>query len=405
MEDDFLVGSRIGLIGKRLDYSYSKIIHENYLNSPYELIELKDEEELKAFMTNFAYSGVNVTNPYKQAVIPYLDALDEVATATQSVNTIVNQNGLLIGYNTDYFGFETLLHNNKIDTKNKHIYLLGDGGVSKTVQYALKNRWVTVVSRHPKEKQISYESLLEQNDIELLINATSVGVSPNYFDIQPSVYEVLKKNNNILTIDLNYNPNVSYFCSLSKTHYNGLEMLIKQAILSNNLMTGRLEEYDLDAIVKDLTQYKNYFIIGLTGSGKTTFGKKLALEKNLKFIDIDLEIEQREQKTITQIFKDFGELYFRKLEEEITIEYAFKEGYVISCGGGIVLNDKAMAALKAYSYGIFLKTKIDTIINRLSDDEIRKRPLIEENTKEKLEELYQKRIDLYELYADEILEE
>ena len=123
---------RYGLIGEKLGHSFSKIIHEQLSDYTYDLIPLT-KKELDVFMTEKQFSALNVTIPYKETVIPYLDEVDTHAQKIGAVNTIVNRNGRLTGYNTDFYGFRYMLLNNGIDVKNKKALVLGKGGASKAV--------------------------------------------------------------------------------------------------------------------------------------------------------------------------------------------------------------------------------------------------------------------------------
>jgi shikimate dehydrogenase len=149
---------RYGLIGEKLGHSYSKIIHEKLADYTYDLIPLS-REEFGLFMEKMDFTAINVTIPYKQGVIPYLDELHPLAQEIGAVNTIVNKNGHSVGYNTDFYGFEYMLKHNDIQIKGKKCLILGAGGSSLTVQAVLRHLSageIYVVSRKVDEKSINY---------------------------------------------------------------------------------------------------------------------------------------------------------------------------------------------------------------------------------------------------------
>ena len=170
-----------GCIGEKLSHSFSKIIHNEICDYDYELYEIK-KDELKTLLTERKFKAINVTIPYKQDVIPYLDSIDEFALKIGAVNTIVNKNGKLLGYNTDFSGMCCLIENSKIDLKNKKVLILGSGGTSKTafaVASYLGAKEIYKVSRKSTESSISYDDAYKlHNDAHIIINTTPVGMYP-----------------------------------------------------------------------------------------------------------------------------------------------------------------------------------------------------------------------------------
>ena len=131
--------TRYGLIGSKLGHSYSKIIHEQIADYTYELMPLPTEDEARAFMERRDFAAINVTIPYKQLVIPYCDVVDPKAAAIGAVNTIVNRDGKLYGYNTDYAGFAYLARAHGVDFAGKTVLILGTGGTHSTVAAVCKD--------------------------------------------------------------------------------------------------------------------------------------------------------------------------------------------------------------------------------------------------------------------------
>ena len=248
---------RFGLIGRKLGHSYSrdyfarKFVELGLKNYSYELFELPSVEGLKAWALREGLSGFNVTVPYKQEVIPQLDALDEVATAVGAVNCVTIENGRLVGHNTDAPAFRDTLEdllNTKHITLNT-AFILGTGGAARAVAYALGQLGIgfTFVSRHPgqHDNAISYDCFCGGRMPAalgmgvLIVNATPVGMYPNV-DQTPLDLSSLQMDAGrmpaVHCYDLVYNPSptrllheaVSLGCGVK----DGLEMLHRQADLS-----------------------------------------------------------------------------------------------------------------------------------------------------------------------------
>ncbi len=202
-----------GLLGESLKHSISPKIHNSLFNfsnlhERYVLFEIKPEY-LKSFMSNiqkYNIKGMNVTIPYKVEVMQYLDIIDEHAKNIGSINTIKINDGVKIGYNTDYYGFEKLLEINNVSVENKIVVILGSGGSSKTVKYYCKQynaKEVYIVSRNKNNtSHISYDDLITL-DFDVLINTTPVGMYPD-IDAIPINQDILKQTHDV--IDLIYNP-------------------------------------------------------------------------------------------------------------------------------------------------------------------------------------------------------
>lgn len=249
---------KYGLIGEQLTHSWSKIIHEQLADYNYDLIPLT-QDEFYTFMKEKDFTAINVTIPYKQEVIPYLDAMDESARNIGAVNTIVNDHGILRGYNTDYLGFLRTIKRNNIDIKSKKCIVLGNGGASKAIIGALNTceaKEIIIVNRSTPSGVLSYEQCYETHtDAELIVNTTPVGMFPNY---SSSPIDLTRFPNCSVVIDIIYNPLKTKLLlqaeSLHMTAINGLEMLVAQAKYACEYFTGKhLEETSIDTIVDVLT--------------------------------------------------------------------------------------------------------------------------------------------------------
>ena len=222
-----------GLIGETLGHSYSKQIHERLANYIYELHPLS-RGEFPAFMELHDFTAINVTVPYKKAVIPYLDQLDPLAERIGAVNTIVNRSGRLTGYNTDYFGFLYLLDRSGIHVSGKKVLVLGNGGAAQPGFAALSERGAeeTIVVKYREEPgTVTYETAAALHaDTEIIINTSPVGMFPNTdatpIDLTP--YRGLQA-----AIDIIANPLETRFLREARERgartAGGLDMLVAQA--------------------------------------------------------------------------------------------------------------------------------------------------------------------------------
>lgn len=236
--------SKYGLLGKTLKHSYSKLIHEKIyhelgLDNTFDLIEIEEKDIINTLnkLKTKEYLGFNVTIPYKEIVIKYLDELSLEAKKINAVNTIKFENNKLIGYNTDYYGLKKQLEDNNINPFNKKSIILGSGGASKASYQVLKdlNSLVYIVSRNNKDNNISYKDLENIEDIYLIINATPVGMFPNINE-SPIDFNVASKADYI--VDLIYNPSKTKLMTYNNKSLNGLEMLVNQAVEAFNIWTN-----------------------------------------------------------------------------------------------------------------------------------------------------------------------
>ena len=381
---------KYGLIGKDVKNSFSKSIHEQ-IGYDYELISLK-EEELNEFFKNKDFKGINVTIPYKQSVIKYLDYVSPSVEIIGVCNCIVNEDGLLKGYNTDYDGVMYLIKKNDFDFKNKNVLILGSGGTCKTVSCVLKDLFVKniyVASRSPKENQYSYQDIYKL-DVDFIVNTTPNGMIGYSDDL---LVDLSKFNKLEGVIDVIYNPlRTSLLNEANKLdiqNSNGLDMLIYQAIRASELFTNSKISDEVISKIKSkiLLDKLNIVLIGLPGVGKTTLGKLVAEQFNKEFVDMDSLIVNKENMLIKEIFDKYGEAYFRNLESNLCKKLESKNNLVISTGGGVILNKENIKSLAKNGLIIFLDKDLDLFT--LSDE----RPLTK--NKEELKKIRDLRYNLY----------
>ena len=352
---------KYGLIGEKLGHSWSCEIHamipEDY---EYELLELAPGE-VGAFVSGRDFRAFNVTIPYKKAVIPFLDRLSEEAALTGSVNTVVNKNGVLYGYNTDVYGLTAQLLRDGNPIRGKAAFVLGTGGVSKSAAEAARRagaKSVAFVSREKKDGAVTYEELpARANEVEYIVNATPVGMFPRNGE---SPVTVADYPNLCGLTDLIYNPLRSELVrqarALGIPAEGGLYMLCAQAVKAASLFFDKefAPELAEDIFTRLTAQKENIVLIGMPASGKTTVGRLLAERRGRTFIDTDDWIVKKAGKSIPDIFAQQGEAAFRALESDAIREAGALTGAVIATGGGAVLRQENVIALKQNGKVFFL---------------------------------------------------
>lgn len=393
--------SGYGLLGEKLSHSFSKIIHEKLGRYTYDLLPM-NIDELHSFLKKRDFKGVNVTIPYKREVMLFCDEIDETAKSIGAVNTIVNKEGKLIAYNTDFYGFLYTLRQNNIIVKNKIVYILGSGGTSKTIKACmeyLNAKEIVIVSRNSSQNKITYEEALQRKDAQIIVNATPNGMYPNNYNL-PIEIDAFK--NLYAVIDVIYNPLNTRLLQKAKQkdiiYVNGLQMLVAQAVYAARFfLDEEIDEEKIDIIYREiLSELCNIVFVGMPSAGKSTIAKELSKLLNRQFVDIDSLIEEKENMKIPQIFETFGEEYFRKLEHDIIKEISKKTNLVIATGGGAILDKENIINLKQNGLILFIDRPIENLIvggNRpLSKDE------------DAIKKLYDDRYNLYLNASDFVVE-
>lgn len=391
---------KYGCIGKKLTHSFSKEIHAKLADYAYDLIELA-EEEIAPFFEKKDFAAINVTIPYKQTVIPYLDSISEVAERIGAVNTIVNKDGKLCGYNTDYYGMKALIERIGIDLTGKKVLVLGTGGTSKTARVVaadLGAAEILTVSRRKTDHYITYEEAVQEHaDANVIINTTPSGMYP---DCESRPIDITEFTQLIGVVDVVYNPLCTNLVLDAKQRgikaEGGLYMLIMQAVVAvERFLDTRIAKEVADRVFASIFASKeNVVLTGMPGSGKSTVGKCINIE-GFEFVDTDEEIEKRCGCSIKELIQEKGEAYFRALETEVIQEVSATNCRIISTGGGAVLKEENVRALKRNGKLYFLNADLSRL--QATDS----RPL--SDTQEKLARLYTERMSLYTGTADVVV--
>lgn len=341
-----------GLIGGKLGHSFSKEIHSMIADYDYELIEL-NADQLAGFLKEKNFKAVNVTIPYKQAVIPFLDEITEEARSIGAVNCIKNHNGRLAGHNTDFDGLKALISHAGVNLKGEKVLILGTGGTSDTayaVCGALGAGERIKVSRRSGEKAVTYEQACENHrDAGVIINTTPCGMYPDIYKspLELSGFDSLKG-----VLDVVYNPLrtslVSSALSKGIKAEGGLYMLVAQAVKASEFFLSTEYEKTLTEEIYSKLNIKksNIVLTGMPASGKTTIGKLLAANLHREFYDTDEMVIKTSGMAISDIFEKYGEEAFRNMESEAIREVSRKSGIIIATGGGAVLRRENTCCLK-----------------------------------------------------------
>lgn len=377
-----------GLIGKKLSHSKSAEIHNIIGGYDYALHPM-EENELEKFFAEKKFKGINVTIPYKVEVLKYLDEISPLAQRIGSVNTIINNNGKLVGYNTDYDGFKYMCQKAQIAFKDKRVIVLGSGGASKTIQTFLEDelaKEVVVISRSGEN---NYDNIEKFSEFDIIINTTPVGMYPNNLECK---IDLSMFKNCEAVVDIIYNPiNTKLILKAKKRKLKvatGLDMLVAQAYYAAQLFLDK--ELPVELIESTLKKIKfdmeNIVLVGMPGAGKSTIGKLLAEKLNRKFVDIDKCVEEYAGMSIPEIFIKRGEEEFRKLESETIKKFGSENGIVIATGGGTPVLKENQNAIMQNGYVIFLDRDIKSL-------EMEGRPLSKDV--ETLKQIY---VDRYRVY-------
>ncbi len=398
---------RACLVGGNVKKSFSKTVH-GYFGTEYDLVSIKDNADLAAFICKNDYFFYNVTMPYKKAVIPYLDELSDAAKATGVVNTVAVKNGKKWGYNTDIDGLSYIFKSHDVCLKDENILILGTGATSKTAEYVAKNKGAKSITFVGRNQKINYDNCYDLSDTNVIINTTPVGMNCNDSPVDLKRYPKLK-----FVLDVVYTPlktrlifdaeNLGVKCA------GGLEMLIRQAQTSEIIWRNTLnadEDFlknadNVDNFLSDdyltdfnyrrfLKEKKNIVLIGMPSCGKSSVAKLIAEKSNRDFCDTDVLVERLAGKTIEEIIDEDGEKSFRAMEKNIVDDIGYEIGKVIATGGGVGANVDEMQTLKGNAFVVYLDRDLTFL-------EIDGRPL---SRKLGVKALYSQRKDLYEKFCD-----
>lgn len=388
---------KYGLIGRTLAHSYSKEIHEALGKYSYGLFSLEPDEAID-FVAARDFAGLNVTIPYKKDVIPLCDEVSELASAIGAVNTLywkypkdasvegATSEKLLTGHNTDYEGFLYTAKRSGISFNGKTVLIMGNGGTSLTARKAAADAGAakiyvasrsatsnkadqptnTATSRSVAITSITYDDLGSiAADIDVLVNTTPVGTFPNNLQ---SVVALADFPNCEAVVDVIYNPfKTKLLLDAEKAGLktaNGLPMLVAQATAAAGYFLGTpgaFESENEKIINKMVSNMRNIVLIGMPGCGKSTIGRIISEKTGKELVDMDEAIIKKAGKPIPEIFKEVDEPGFRDIESEVAAELGKERGIVIATGGGAILREKNVDALRQNGLVIHIKRPVDSL--------------------------------------------
>lgn len=387
---------KYGLIGEKLGHSFSREIHMRLANYDYELCEIA-RDRLDGFMCRRDFAAINVTIPYKQAVMPYLDCIDSAAERIGAVNTVVNRDGVLYGYNTDFAGMKALILHCGVQIDGARVLVLGSGGTSHTalaVCESMRAASVHRVSRTGRDGCITYDDAYRMG-ADVIINTTPCGMYPNVGGM-PVDLDRLGGVRGV--VDAVYNPlRTALICNARArgiTAEGGLYMLVAQAAAAVKHFIGRDVDADrIERVYRQLmNENQNIVLVGMPSSGKSTVGRALAERMGRRFIDTDDEIVARTGRSITDIFEHEGEGAFRDIESEVIAQLAPIRGAVIATGGGAVLRGQNLLCLRQNGRIYYIDRPLEQLTGTPD------RPLARDT--DALRRRYEERHDIYLAAAD-----
>lgn len=384
------------LIGEKLIHSLSQVIHGK-MGFDYTLKEIP-RDKISEFMTSGTECGFNVTIPYKKDVLPYLSSVSETTKNAGCVNTVVKTDKEIKGFNTDVYGLKYLFKRKGVSLKGKNVLISGNGATAGTAQYICESDGAKRVERVSRRGLVNFENCYELfPDAEIIINATPVGMFPN--DGETPV-DLKRFKNLSFVADCVYNPLRTRLIQtaeqLGVNCSDGLPMLVAQAILSEKIWNGELtDDFDgvlneTEPLIKWLAEAReNIVLIGMPSCGKSTTGKIIAEKLGRKFIDTDRLVAVKTGKSAGEYINAYGLSEFRKVESEV-IASITDSGAVIATGGGSVLDDENVFALKKNGRVFYIERE-------LSHLSVKNRPVSQSRD---LSELYRERKPVYEKTAD-----
>ncbi len=340
-------------------------------------------EDILRVMREVPIAGFNITSPFKEEIIPFLDDVDETARKIGAVNAITTDGDKLKGFNTDYRGVEGAFQENGIELAGKKVVVVGAGGAARAAVAALITAGadVVVINRTMKKAQLIAETFFckvsPMEDLEKRIEEADILVS--CLPVGKDIISTHSLRQGLIILDANYGEGIKLIEEGKKRGcviVDGREWLLYQGLAVFTLFTGvkvppvevmRKSIYGQYAAVRK----KNVALIGFMGTGKSVIGRNVAEKLKLRFIDLDTEIERKNGAPIETIFEREGEEAFRKMEAMEIENVADLSGGVIACGGGAVLNERAMSRLREHAIMVWLWADVDTILKRTQNSDTR----------------------------------
>lgn len=372
---------RFAVAGRPVLHSRSPRLFNAYfegrgLAARYTRIAAESAEEAMFFFRETGLRGMNVTSPFKEEIVPRLEALDPAAERIGAVNTVIREVGRLKGFNTDHLGVAGALADRGVDPGGRPCLVLGAGGAGRAAAYALlgKSGRVTILNRDVGKARRAASNLdcaagsLE--DLNTLITGAFLIVNTipqgriSFGDIPFRAGQVV--------VNADYRDSYLQRAAVSQgaAYIGGEAWLLHQAVPALRLFLG--EDVPADALgrpesilsTEPKDRPRNIALIGFMGAGKSAVGRVLAARLGWKLLDTDEWIAGREGMTVPEIFRTRGEDYFRCLEKEVVSNFAPTPELVLACGGGAVMNEENRRRLAEHSLVVWITASVETVFRR-----------------------------------------
>jgi shikimate dehydrogenase len=382
---------------------FNSFFKQQQIEAKYFRMAAETAQEAVRFFKELGLSGMSVTAPFKEDIMPFLDHIDQRAQAIGSVNTVVNRDGRLYGYNTDYNGIVDTLK----DVADKKVLLLGAGGAAKAVVYSLQQMGAELciynrteskaqaLAEHFKVTYITKSDLKQKvQDSDIIINTLPSGIKileDDWLNADQTMFDAIYHNSVYKPVA--ENNGMSFF--------SGEDWLIHQAIPAFKLFFDS-EDYEFERPDLSRTFSKKVSLTGFMGSGKSVVGEELAKEQNSKFFCTDTIVSNKEGSSISQIFETHGEAYFRETEHVVLKMLSSMDGKaIIASGGGMVLDPRNQEILSDAYTVVCLYANPQAIMARVNPES---RPVLKGNFNiDFVTDLMQKRKPFYLSTADIII--
>jgi shikimate dehydrogenase len=388
---------------------FRSIFRHHGIDGSYIKVAVESASDAARLLKELAFTGMNITAPFKNNIVSHVKSMSGDAEKIGTVNTVVNNRGNFTAYNTDHLGVTSPLEQRLGGLKNRKAVVAGAGGAGVAAVYGLVRAGchVTVLNITATEAENAARRFGCSHDI--LSNAdkyfpeADIVVSTLPYEADPMNISLLKKGSVFMDALYKKSHYASPAAQSGIVFITGEDWLLHQALYACGHFLGFIPSVDVAANgLKETREVRNNIaLIGFMGSGKSTVGRELARIRKMEFIDIDELIEKKISKSINQIFNTMGEKKFRDMESDLLHSFSHKKGLVISCGGGIVLNESNRSFLREKTECIWLYCGMDLTRERVTDGA---RPLINamKNFSE-ITELFNARKKLYASSCDSIV--
>lgn len=359
---------------------FNTLFSEYGQDNLYKCIRVSEAKEIINIFDRYDLSGANITSPFKEIILQYLDKVDHIASQVNAVNTVIRKGNHLYGFNTDVYGVENAIIKNGLNVKNKKCIVIGAGGAAKASVYALKSLGANIYSTNRTDSK-SHAIAQIFDCAHLLFDEIQNSIKDAYLiviAVKKIEIDLSNAAKDAVILDANYHLDQPFGRYLR--HIDGHDWLIYQAAKSYEIFFDRIpDNITLKTTLKnEKSRSKKIALIGMPGVGKTFYGKIISAKLNKTFFDTDAIIEEKYGLAIDEIFEKYGEKKFRKYEEDTVRGLCKNDNCLVSIGGGAIESVEIRDILKRDYYVIYLHADPENLIKSLKSEqkEISIRPLL-----------------------------